>query len=102
MSSKTKKLKKKSVTTKTIKYDILRIDWNDHNTGNHAWKTKEELVHKPLHCVSVGINVKEDKEGVTLCQNMGDNMDLADTIYILKSCITYRAKLGTVQYAKET
>ena len=101
MKSKKKKLKKPSVTTKTTKFEILRVDWEDHNAGNHGWRPISDMVHRPLHCVSVGVNVREDEKGLTLVQTMGHNMDVADTIYILKSCITKRQSCGYVEYAKE-
>jgi hypothetical protein len=45
--------------------------------------------------------VKEDKEGLSLAQNMTSNEVVADTVYILKNCITHRTKLGSVSYDKE-
>lgn len=101
MKSKKKKLKKPSVPTVTKKFDILRVTWNDHWSGQHRWSAPEEVEHKPKLCVTVGINIKEDKDGITLAQNMGTEMQFADTTYVMKNCIVQSTKLGEVSYGKE-
>ena len=100
MSKKKKKPLKKLKTSKV--YDILRVDWEDHWTGNKQWLAATELETRPLHCVSVGIKAVENKETLTLVQNMGHNEQVADSITILKKCITCKTKLGEIKYGKET
>jgi hypothetical protein len=104
VSKKKKTPKAKSVTTKKTpvkSYPILRVDWKDHWSGNNQWNNPDGIKHRPMHCVSVGVLVKEDKEGLSLAQNMTSNEVVADTVYILKNCITHRTKLGSVSYDKE-
>ena len=100
MSKKKKKQPKKSKITSV--FEIFRVDWEDHWTGNKQWQTAEELETRPLHCVSVGIKAREDGQTLTLVQNMGHNQQVADSITILKKCITSRIKLGEIKYGKET
>ena len=97
MSKKKKKQPEKLKTT----FEVLRVDWQDHWTGNKQWQTAEELETRPLHCVSVGIKAREDGQTLTLVQNMGHNQQVADSIVILKKCITSRIKLGEIKYGKE-
>lgn len=103
MNKKKKTPKNKSAATKKAlkSYPILRVDWKDHWSGNNQWQEPHVVKHRPAQCVSVGVLVKEDKEGLTLAQNMTSNEVVADTVYILKNCITHRTKLGTVAYDKE-
>jgi hypothetical protein len=105
VSNKKKKLKKPSAKPlETLKtFEIVRLDWNDHWSGNHAWfDPAEGLDHKPKLCITVGVVVKEDKDGITVAQNMGTAMQAADTTFIMKSCIVNKKVLGQLTYAKET
>lgn len=103
MNNKKKKLKSKSETTEKIQsYDILKVFWKDHFAGTHTWVSDvKDLRTKPLICVSVGFKVHEDKETLTLAQNMGENLTMADTITIIKNCITKRDEIGSVEYGKK-
>lgn len=100
MSNKKKKQNKKSETTATKTFEILRIDWKDHWTGNKNWAPANEITDGPINCVTVGIKIKEDKEGVTLALNACSNLLFADTMYILKNCIIKTTNLGTVEYGQ--
>ncbi len=103
MSNKKKKLKKplekKYKDLKT--FDIVRVDWHDHWSGMHQWSHPDDVDHTPKTCVTVGVVVKEDKNGITLAQNMGTAMQVADTTYVIKKCIVSRKVLGQLAYGKE-
>ena len=96
MSKKKKTQKSKSDIIKS--YQIERIDWADHWSGNKQWfsvtEAKKDLVH--AHIVSIGLVVAEDKKAVVVAQNIDGNENVADTTTILKSCILNRDKLGTI------
>lgn len=102
MKSKNKKLKKPSANLKPGNkgvWEVFRIDWEDHFSGNHAWvQDPQELNTKPYICVSVGVLVKDDGKTITLAQNMGTNEQIADTITILKNCVIFKKKLGEIIY----
>ncbi len=99
MSKKKKKLTK---PLKTTGYKILRIDWEDHWSGNGNWQPLDNFSSQPMNCVSVGVKVFESKKVVMLAQNLGFNRTAADTVTILKKCIIKTEELGTVEYVKET
>lgn len=82
-------------------FDIVRIDWKDHWSSNEGWTDPADVRHKPFLCVTVGMVAKEDRQGITLTQNMDTNMKVANTTYILKNCIVKQTKLGSVEYAKD-
>ena len=103
-----KKKKKPTVKLKTSKlkivktYEIFRIEWEDHFSGNHTWVSDaKELNTTPYICISVGVKVAENKKTITLAQNMGMNEQLSDTMTILKNCIVYKEKLGEIVYGKK-
>ena len=97
---KTRNNKSKSTLQNVSKYDIIRVDWEDHFSGNHAWVTSaKELNIRPVLCITVGVRVHEDKKTITLAQNMGSNETIADTTTVLKNCIVHRLKLGELIYA---
>ena len=92
--------KKKTVKTKSkSSYEILKVFWEDHFSGNRHWvQDVKELRTDPLICTSVGFKVHENKKTITLAQNMGEGHSIADTTTIIKSCIIKREKLGEVEY----
>jgi hypothetical protein len=110
VSNKKKKLTKpsKKVSTsgggtkskKIVEYPIEKVFWKDHWTGNGQWSDKVENP-RALICTSVGIRVHEDNDVLMLAQNMSPNERFADTITIIKGCITKRSKLGSIFYDKE-
>lgn len=101
MSKKTKKPKKPLKTTQ-VEYPIEKVFWKDHFSSNSGWTTRDKLTGaaSPMICASVGINVLENKEVLVLAQNMSSNHSLADTVTILKNCITKRSKIGSMFYDK--
>ena len=105
MSKKKKKPTEKLKTTarKIVKtYELLRVDWEDHFSGNHHWVADvKELNVTPYLCVSVGVKVDENKKTLTLAQNMGTNEQISDTMTILKNCIVDRIKLGELSYGEK-
>lgn len=98
MSKKNKKQNKKSKNT--VALPIMRIDWKDHFSANHQWEYWEEMDHTPKHLVSVGVKVHEDKDVITLAQNVSKSDRGADTTTILKSCIIRQTKLGDIEFLK--
>jgi hypothetical protein len=97
-----KKQNKKSgrsskANAKGVTYQIEKVFWEDHYSGNTAWTTKLSRT-TPLTVASVGMKVHEDKKVLVLAQNMGENLMFADTVHIIKKCITSRKKLGTIYY----
>lgn len=107
MSRKKKKPNKPSKTftrkgvaiTKTL--DILKVYWEDHFSGNHAWvHDPSDLRTEPLINVSIGFKVHEDKKTLTLAQNLGENQTMSDTTTVLKNCIVSTTKMGTVEYGR--
>lgn len=103
MSKKNKKPKSKSAVSGTIvTYDVLKVFWKDHFSGNRQWVSDVKDLHvTPFICTSVGFKVFEDKETLTLAQNLGENFSMADTVTILKNCITSRETISNVQYSKK-
>lgn len=102
MSKKNKKPKKPSETIEVTKsYDIVRVDWNDHWSGQHNWMHPDDVDHAPKLAVTVGTLIKEDKYGLTIAQNMGTNMQVADTTYVIKDCIVRRKVLDKLEYGKQ-
>lgn len=99
MSKRTKKPSKKS---ETISREISKILWKDHFSSNYTWTHLEDMKHTPVINVTVGIVVHEDKEVVTLAQNMCSANRGADTTTVLKNCIVKRENLGEVQFAKQS
>ena len=106
MNKKKKNPNVKSATTKRkiVKtYELLRVDWEDHFSGNHHWVSDvKELNVTPYICVSVGVKVDENKKTLTLAQSMGTNEQMTDTMTILKNCIVDKIKLGELNYGEKT
>ena len=101
MSKKKKKPNKPSKNLKVLKtYDLLRVDWKDHWSGNSQWNFVEDIVTSPVICVSTGILVHEDKDSLTLAQSIGTNQKISDTITLIKGCIVDRIKLGEIKFAE--
>jgi hypothetical protein len=100
VSKRTKKPSKKLKTT-TKTYEIMRVDWKDHFSGNKMWGLVDDLDTTPKHCVTVGMKVHEDKETITLCQNMSQSVVVADTTTIIKSCILKTKTLGAITYERK-
>ena len=96
MSKKKKTQKNKLDNIKS--YQIERIDWEDHWSGNRQWFAAKDAAQDliPAHVVSVGIVLAENKKAVIVSQNIAGNGNTADTTTILKSCIINRDKLGTI------
>lgn len=105
MKKKNKKVNKKLGNTQEVveEFEILRIDWFDHFSGNKQWSAKSELNFSLPICTTVGMKVHEDKKSITLAMNASSFQHLADTTTIIKSCIDDIVKLGKVKYVlKET
>jgi hypothetical protein len=100
VSKKKKTQKSKSETIVTKSFDIVRVDWKDHFSGNYSWGNIEDMDVTPKICTSVGVLVRDDDETVTLAQNLTESQRVADSTTILKSCIIKQAKLGVIQYGK--
>lgn len=105
MSNKNKKPKKPSkkqqkiTTTPAPSFQIEKIKWEDHFSGNTGWTYDHSLLRTdPTLVITVGIKVAEDKKTVTLAQNMGENLAVADTTTIIKSCIVTREQVGEISY----
>lgn len=105
MSNKKKKLKKPltrasktTVGIETPTFSIVKVRWEDHFSGNAGWSLIDSLRTNPHINVTVGIKVAEDKKTMTLAQNMGENMAVADTTTILKNCIVDEENLGAITY----
>lgn len=105
MSKKNKKPNGKSKTIEKSEFqtfDIVKVYWKDHFSGNRGWVSEaSDLRTAPMICTSVGFQVHESEETLTLAQNMGENMNMADCTTILKNCITSRKVIGQVVYDKK-
>ncbi len=99
MSKKKKKLVKKSGGPKKV-FEVERITWKDHFSSSQKWVDPSEVRSTPMINMSVGFRIKEDKDTVTLAQNMGENLTVADCTTIIKSCIVKRLVLGAIHYDK--
>ena len=102
---KSKKKKKQSVkfeATTTKSFDIVRLDWYDHFSGNYQWSHIDDLDTVPRICTAIGAKVRESKDTITVVANLTDNMRVADATTVLKSCLVKEVKLGTIEYGKKT
>ena len=72
-----------------MKLPLIYVEWDDHH-ANGSWQ--EGIDHTPALCCSVGWIVKEDKKAVTIAGSIhtGQDAQLGNTQYILKSCIRKR------------
>lgn len=107
MSKNKKKRNRKSKTTSKLEivrhFDILRVDWYDHVTGNHSWRKYTEIDSDLPVCTTVGLKVYEDEKVIVLAQNASTLEHIADTTTIVKSCILGDGiiKLGELRYVKQ-
>jgi hypothetical protein len=100
-NKKKRNVKSKTTDTTVVTYDVLKVFWKDHFSGNRNWVSDvKDLRVEPFICTTVGYKVFEDKETLTLAQNLGENFSMADTTTILKACITKREVISNVQFQK--
>lgn len=87
MKSKNEKQSKKSKNT------WVKIDWKDHFSQPYeqGWSKAPDL--EPVVVTSVGVVYAENKEVVSLAQNVSSEGHYGNTMNILKSCIVKRVKL---------
>ena len=81
-------MSKKKKTT----YNLYKIDWKD-ACSNTSWRALDECRLNLLVVHSVGWLVGENKEVISLAQQLSANGTAADTINIPKSCIVNKYKL---------
>lgn len=87
MPSKIVKQPKKSKST------WVKVVWKDHFSQELKSGWGEDLDITPVLVTSVGVVVKENKEVVTLAQNLSDGGHRGNTMNILKALIKSRKTL---------
>lgn len=77
------------------KFKLHKIIWKDHVASDSWWSSSELDDLKLLEVTSVGYEIIETDEAVTLASTISENNNYKNLIVIAKSCIVKQEILGS-------
>jgi hypothetical protein len=81
-------------------YPLYLVEWHDAATHTEGWTDPTSICIKPMRCVSVGYQVKQDKKTIIIVPSLSRidndpiNRRCSDGIQIPKGCIVRKHRLG--------
>jgi hypothetical protein len=80
---------------------VVAVAWNDAHI-NTAHATARDIEHRPVVCITVGVLVYADDDGVSLAMSLNDVGDVRGHSFIPKGMVIEQWEIGPLRKAKKS
>ena len=80
--------------------EIWAVQWEDAHCNLGEFEMKEDVIHKPIVYITVGVKLRDDEMGFTVCADVSETLSFRGTNFIPAKMIVKKWKIGPVSPRK--